>query len=141
MEITIKKTFNITDEQLDEIMCTALEGGITYWCDEAKVVGDYLGEYAHEQIARGGQLILSDSEEGKTYELNKEKLLKGLELYLTNGGDAEIASREIVDTAEVAAATYEYTIDTCEVDAVVADEIVQYALFGDVIYEIGRAHV
>ena len=53
---------------------------------------------------------------------------------MTNGGDAEIASREIVDTAEVAAATYEYTIDTCEVDAVVADEIVQYALFGDVIY-------
>lgn len=134
MEITIKKTFNITDEQLDEIMCTALEGGITYWCDEAKVVGDYLGEYAHEQIARGGQLILSDSEEGKTYELNKEKLLKGLELYLTNGGDAETASREIVDTAEVAVPTYEYTIDTCEVDAAVADEIVQYALFGDVIY-------
>ena len=32
MEITIKKTFNITDEQLDDIMCTALEGGITYWC-------------------------------------------------------------------------------------------------------------
>lgn len=134
MEITIKKTFNITDEQLDEIMCTALEGGITYWCDEAKVVGDYLGEYVHEQIARGGQLILSDSEEGKTYELNKEKLLKGLELYLTNGGDAETASREIVDTAEVAVPTYEYTIDTCEVDAAVADEIVQYALFGDVIY-------
>ena len=120
MEITIKKTFNITDEQLDDIMCTALEGGITYWCDEAKVVGDYLGEYAHEQIARGGQLILSDSEEGKTYELNKEKLLKGLELYLTNGGDAEIVR--------------EGTIDTCEVDAIAADEIVQYALFGDVIY-------
>ncbi len=134
MEITIKKTFNITDEQLDDIMCAALEGGITYWCDEAKVVGDYLGEYVHEQIARGGQLILSDSEEGKTYELNKEKLLKGLELYLTNGGDAETASREIVDTAEVAVPTYEYTIDTCEVDAAVADEIVQYALFGDVIY-------
>lgn len=120
MEITIKKTFNITDEQLDDIMCTALEGGITYWCDEAKVVGDYLGEYAHEQIARGGQLILSDSEEGKTYELNKEKLLKGLELYLTNGGDAEIVR--------------EGTIDTCEVDAIAADKIVQYALFGDVIY-------
>ena len=134
MEITIKKTFNITDEQLDDIMCAALEGGITYWRDEAKVVGDYLGEYAHEQIARGGQLILSDSEEGKTYELNKEKLLKGLELYLTNGGDAKIASREIVDTVEVAAPTYVHTIDTCEVDAAVADEIVQYALFGDVIY-------
>ncbi len=61
MEITIKKTFNITDEQLDDIMCTALEGGITYWCDEAKVVGDYLGEYAHEQIARGGQPIMINS--------------------------------------------------------------------------------
>lgn len=120
MEITIKKTLNITDEQIDDIMCTALEGGITYWCSEAKVVGDYLGEYAHEQIARGGQLILSDSEEGTTHELNKEKLLKGLELYLSNGGAAEIADGD--------------TIDTSEVDAIAADEIVQYALFGDVIY-------
>jgi len=120
MEITIKKTLKITDEQLDDIMCAALEGGITYWCNEAKVVGDYLGEYAHEQIARGGKLLLSDSEEETTYELDKEKLLKGLELYLSKGGDAEIVRGD--------------TIDTCEVDAIAADEIIQYSLFGDVIY-------
>lgn len=120
MEITIKKNLNITDEQIDDIMCTALEGGITYWCSEAQPVGEYLGEWAHEQIARGGQLKLTDSEEDKIYELDKEKLLKGLELYLSNGGDAEIVRGD--------------TIDTSEVDAIAADEIVQYALFGDVVY-------
>lgn len=120
MEITIKKTLNITDEQLDDIMCTALEGGITYWCSEAQPVGEYLGEWAHEQIARGGRLTLTDSEEGTAHKLDKEKLLKGLELYLSNGGAAEIADGD--------------TIDTSEVDAIAADEIVQYALFGDVIY-------
>ncbi len=120
MKITIKKTLNITDEQIDDIMCTALEGGIAYWCSEAQPVGEYLGEWAHEQIARGGRLTLTDSEEGTTHELDKEKLLKGLELYLTNGGDAEIVR--------------EGTIDTCEVDAIAVDEIVQYALFGEVVY-------
>jgi hypothetical protein len=31
-------------------MCGALEGGINYWCDEAKVMGGYLGEYGSEQM-------------------------------------------------------------------------------------------
>lgn len=39
---------------------------------------------------------------------------------MSNGGAAEIADGD--------------TIDTSEVDAIAADEIVQYALFGDVIY-------
>ena len=46
----------LTQEDIDDIMCGALEGGINYWCDEAKVMGGYLGEYGSEQIARGGKL-------------------------------------------------------------------------------------
>lgn len=41
----------LTDGDIDDIMCCALEGGITYWCDCAKVVGEYLGKYGHEQIS------------------------------------------------------------------------------------------
>lgn len=67
-----------TQEDIDDIMAGALEGGINYWCGEAEVVGNYLGEYASEQISRGGQLILHDIEENETYTLDREKFVKGL---------------------------------------------------------------
>ena len=34
----------VTDEDIDDIMVSALEGGITYWCQEAEVIGEHLGE-------------------------------------------------------------------------------------------------
>ena len=43
-------------------MATALDGGITYWCNKAEVIGGYLGEYASDQISRGGKLKLYDYE-------------------------------------------------------------------------------
>ena len=30
----------VTEEDIDDIMCSALEGGITYWCNAAKVLED-----------------------------------------------------------------------------------------------------
>lgn len=77
-QVTVSVTLEIvlTQEDIDDIMCGALEGGITYWCDEAKVVGDYLGEYGSEQIARGGKLRLHlpepfDKDETEYYELDR----------------------------------------------------------------------
>ena len=61
IEATLK--IDITTEDIDDIMCSALEGGITYWCCRAEVVGDYLGDFASEQISRGGTLLLHDAEE------------------------------------------------------------------------------
>ena len=49
---------NLSQQDIDDIMVTALEGGINYWCRRAKVVGEYLGEAASDQISRGGSLIL-----------------------------------------------------------------------------------
>lgn len=36
-QVTVSVTLEIvlTQEDIDDIMCGALEGGITYWCDEA----------------------------------------------------------------------------------------------------------
>ena len=42
----LEVSFNVlvTDEDIDDIMVSALEGGINHWCAEAKVQGEYLGE-------------------------------------------------------------------------------------------------
>ncbi len=83
--ITYETTVNLSTEDLDDIMTTALEGGINYWCSKAEVVGDYLGEYASDQISRGGVLILHDAESDDTWTLTQENFLQGLRMWLTNG--------------------------------------------------------
>ena len=57
-EVELELKARVTMQDIDDIMCTALDGGITGWCRAAKPVGKRLGEYAHEQIARGGSLML-----------------------------------------------------------------------------------
>ena len=122
--VKVEMEILLTREDIDDIMCGALEGGITYWCRKAEVLGKYLGEYASEQIARGGTLNLYDSEEDVVYVLTKDKFLKGVELWAKNpiGGNC----LEHIDGR--------LRFDCCNADAVVCDAIIQYALFGDVIY-------
>lgn len=81
-EIKAEISVRISTEDIDDIVTTALEGGICYWCRRAEVKGKYLGEFASEQISRGGVLVLHDSVDGKKRELNKEKLLSGVKQYL-----------------------------------------------------------
>ncbi len=114
----------VTQENIDDIMAGALEGGINYWCDEATVTGNYLGEYASEQISRGGQLLLHDFEEEETYTLDREKFIKGLKMYFEKPHPYNIL--EEIDTR--------FVVDCCNADATVCDMIIQYALFDDVIY-------
>lgn len=114
----------VTQEDIDDIMTGALEDGITYWCDEAKVVGDYLGEYASEQISRGGKLMLYDYEAEEEHCLDLEKLLNGIKLWAKNPVGCNCL--EHIDG--------KLTIDCSNADAEVCDAIIQYALFGDVIY-------
>ena len=120
--VEVKRNVAITQEDIDDIMVCALEGGINYWASKAEVVGEYLGEYASEQISRGGTLKLYDAEEDEVYELTREKFLNGIMLAIQHNYYAE----------------YDWCngneIDTCQVDAEVADTIIQLALFGDVIF-------
>ena len=120
MFVEVKVNIEITSEDIDDIRCAALEGGITYWCSTAKVVGDYLGEYAHEQISRGGQLKLYDIEGDRVGVLTLDKLLEGIGMYI------EKANKPML--------MYETRLDTSMIGASEADEIVQYALFGEIIY-------
>lgn len=122
-QIKVENIYTVTDEDIDDIMCSAFEGGITYWCGRVEVVGDYLGEYASEQISRNGELILWDFEnDDESYRLDKEMLLNGIELAITNRDYEE----------------YEWYenggLNCAQIDADVADCIVQYALFGEIMF-------
>lgn len=121
-EVELELKARVTMQDIDDIMCTALDGGITGWCGAAKPVGKRLGEYAHEQIGRGGSLMLYDAESSDKWELTLDKFLRGL-------------AQAIEDGVPVAIDAGSGSIDPSEVDADGADMIIQYALFGEVISE------
>ena len=112
--------FVVSDEDIDDIMSAALDGGITYWCGRAEVVGEYLGEYASEQISRGGTLKLYDVEDGTVSELTLDKFLNGLRLWIENERAFELTEAGRLDVGQI--------------DALAADTIIQYALFNDVVF-------
>ena len=120
----------VSNENIDDIMVCALEGGINYWCNEAEVVGKYLGEFGSEQISRGGVLKLYDSEEEKVYELTREKFMNGLRTYLSAGNTGCLE----IQRKNYGLPTGKLLVDTCNVDAGVADAIIQYAVFNEIIY-------
>ena len=110
---------NLSQQDIDDIMAVALDGGICYWCRKAEVVGEYLGEYASDQISRGGALILHDAESAQTWELTLEKFLKGVKLYFEQGCHVQVEDN---------------AIDTCDIDANDVDCIVQFSVFGEVMF-------
>jgi hypothetical protein len=118
-EVKAEIKIKLTQNDIDDIMSCALDGGITYWCDDAEVVGEYLGEFASDQISRGGKLILHDSEEDKSYDFGIDEFLKGIQLYFESGGRI---------------ATEDGEIDIGDVDAEIADCIVQYGIFGEIVF-------
>lgn len=121
-EFKVKRSVIITQEDVDDIVCTALEGGITYWCCKAEVCEDeYYGEYASDQISMGGSLRLYDDENDEQYILTLDNFLKGIQQAIKDG----YGSDWFGDDAR---------LDAMNIDGEAADVIVQCALFGEVIY-------
>lgn len=123
-EITAEIKATLTTEDIDDIMVAALEGGINYWAGEAEVIEEKrVADWGHEQIARGGVLVIHDIEDpDEKWELTLEKFLKGFKLWIGNGGD------------EYGAVQKNGRVDCGRIDAACADEIVQYALFGEIVF-------
>ena len=125
-EVHAEITVRLTQQDVDDIMDSALEEGICYWSDCVEAVDRYLSEYASGQISRGGKLKIHvdepfDEANTEWYELDIEKFAQGFRLWLENGGDRY----GTVSNGKV---------DTCEIDGEMADLIIQYALFGEVVY-------
>lgn len=120
-KIQIEKT--VTAQEIEDIMVTALEGGIGYWACllddepefENKPKNIQTSQYAVELLLLGKTIKFQDAEddEGEIWELTIEKLLAG-----------------------IAQNTKERPHD-CNIedgDDITADCIVQYALFGEIVY-------
>ena len=112
----------LTVQDIDDIMVSALEGGITYWCNRAEVIEEKrVADWGHEQIARDGMLKLHDYESDEIYDLTLEKFLNGFKLWLEDGGD-------------IHGAVEDGKVDCCIIDGPAADSIIQYAIFGELVY-------
>ena len=121
--IKIQTEIELSQEDVDDIMCTALEGGVNYWCKRATIVKcDKLPkdlEYTSQAISRGLSVLLED-EDGEwekdtaSYTLTLDRLKIGLRLYGQTHGFAH-------PTVE-------------NIDASAADSIIQFSLFGREIY-------
>lgn len=67
----------VTDNDLEDILCSAFDG-IAYWCkDVYPKDGQWYGYFTEEHVVKGGTLILKDLD-GKQYQLNKFKMLRGI---------------------------------------------------------------
>lgn len=121
--VSLVRKVYLTDEDIDGIMSCALDGGVTSeWCARVEVVGGkYLGEYASDQISRGGKLCLYDRESSATWILTRGKLLTGIELAFMDG-----YGEDWFDESG--------KLDIFNIDANEADTMVQFALFGEVVF-------
>ena len=99
-EVHAEITARLTQQDVYDIMVSALEGGINYWCRRVVVQGKYLGEYASDQISRGGQLAVwleEPFEDDKTcYMLDLDKFLAGFKQWLENC----YANCDVVDSTD-----------------------------------------
>lgn len=117
--------FAITDELVNDTLCTALEGGITYWATNAEPTTWPEGcEYASDVLTKGAsvtitidpELIGDDANDQGTYTLNLAAMKRAI--------------RWFCKARKITPAQLE---DDCA-DAADADAIVQYALFGEVVF-------
>ena len=117
----------ISDEMIEYLLCSAFEGGITYWANniscednkDMKKVGGWKHEYLTNTKKKDAVMYIHDTESEEKYPITKKSIIDALQK---------------MDTPE-----YKYTkaldrILNGQWDAYDADIVVQTACFGEVIY-------
>lgn len=83
-------------------------------------------------MKEGKTITLIDEEENERHELTLEKLLTGIKMYLEDKQRPYNILADDLNSVGYSRGTYE--LDCCMVDANVADMIIQYAVFGEVVF-------
>ena len=123
---TITRTVEISDELIEYILCSAFEGGITYWAnnvschnrEDMKKVGGWKHKYLTKTKLKDAKLII----------------------HTIDGGEVAITEKSIIDALQkMDSPKYKYTkalsrILKWEYDSDDADIVVQTACFGEVVY-------
>lgn len=114
---------SITSQEIEDIIVTALEGGIGYWAmlrNDLPEFKEYIARYPNEpasiitskMLQDDKTVILQDAEGDELWPLTLNGLIKGLENYWQRGGKADIE----------------------DIDADGADSIIQFAVFDKIIF-------
>jgi hypothetical protein len=129
---TINLDLDIHDHEIKDIVITALEGGIGYWgclLNEGKEFDDFYklqsyhqlstSEFVADLLLSGKSVLLFDTEldfnKAEKWELNLTKLLNGIKLYIITNKQINLPL-------------------TDNLDSNMADSIIQYALFNELVY-------
>lgn len=123
VELYVKTKVKFTEEDVDSIICAAIEGGISYWCKKVtpydESVGSCFAEYVGDQVSKGCAIVFHIIEDKKKVKLTMEKFIEGLQKYISLGNYHCISNGRL---------------DTYKMDSGDADGIIQCALFGGIIY-------
>ena len=119
-------TLQITEQLVESICITALEGGIGYWAvidtneEEYEKCKKKYPDLAYSQIVArmlldGGNFVAYDAEDWEELlgSFTIKNLLRGIRLYVKATGDSK---------------------DLEYLDASACDQIIQYGLFGELVY-------
>jgi len=122
----INRRLEISDELIEDILCTAFEGGITYWADNVSCHNNKdmkkVGGWKHEYLTGS--------------KLKEAKLI----IHTISGGEVVMTKKSIIDALQkMDNPEYKYTkalsrILNEQYDADDADIVVQTACFGEVVY-------
>ena len=134
MEITVMVTVTLDEEDISDILCTALEGGIGYWaclCNDepswqegikkVEQAGKtpYYDRIMWEVLKSGGSVRFQDAEdleEGEIWDYNMDTFYKSVQLYEQKRGSLKKALKD------------------GSFDAIEADIFIQYGLFGEIVF-------
>lgn len=126
MKITINQ--EISQEAIEDLLCSALEGGSNYWyCITDKITPKdkpvLRGSYLHEYPFKGGALMINDSraddpELKEPVKLDTEAIQKGLQLMAQSSEYSHHWAHFIKG----------------DYDGETADVFLQFCIFGKVIY-------
>ena len=128
-EIMVKVSVYLTDEDVADLMCTAIEGGIGYWACLDNTGDAFINAPKEEPVSEtaakiilngGGVTFLEDEDRSQSWTLTLEKLLNGVKMFIEEDNRIGCVEGTRVEMAYI--------------DANDADSIIQYALFGEQIY-------
>lgn len=130
----------VTDQDLADIITIAFYGGLN-WCERAYPKdGHWMGNPGNH-ILNGGVIILCDIDGEERYELNKFKLLRGITgLIEEDNWDLSQLGFKNEDAYYIDADNTQcvlragHCLETGDIDADIADLIVQYGIFGKQVF-------
>ncbi len=123
---TINYTMPISDELIENLLCVAFEGGITYWAayvscednEDMKKVGGHKSEYLTKTKKKDAKLIIHETHGGQVA-ISKKSIIDALQEMDDKGNGCTKALARILNE--------KYDADDCDI-------VVQIACFGRVVY-------